>query len=867
MRSSHTLRTTTLITLLGSPSFAVVAQESLVASDMLGSTSSSLIDFSNAAPAFSSPGDAFGKLQRGVSASLPFAVADDSLIGFPTDTQGIIDENNLDEFFAIVDTVNGDTSGPVSASWTFDVGTATDLGIYLGIGAMGDFEGSDSFTITASRGGAPAETLFELVVDEAASQDYTMASGAPVTLSDPLTVGDTVLSNALTECGAAISGTGSELVITVTASADGGTEAVALQNLRIVSGFEATTACIGDSGTGEPVLQDVLISQIQGSGDSTPLDGALVGIQATVVGDFQDGVAGTSGDLNGFYVQEEPADQDADPSTSEGLFIFDPGTIVDVAPGDIVRITGTAGEFGGQTQVTADTIEIVGTTVLPAPAPVGLPEENFVDFEAVEGMLIGFTEALTISEYFNFDRFGEMVLALPRDGDDRPYQPTGLFTPGSNGYEMLRDFNAARRIILDDGRTTQNPDPSRHPNGADFTLDNRFRGGDTLSDVVGIMGEAFGAHRIQPTQGATYTALNPRPEAPKVKGDVTVAAFNVLNYFTTLDERGADDAEEFERQRTKIFAAIAEMDADVVGLIEIENNGTAILDLVGGLNSYIGKDRYTAIETGVVGTDQIMVGFIYQHKRVEPAGDFAVLDSSVDPAFNDERNRPAIAQTFERRKGKKGGDVTVIVNHLKSKGSDCDDLGDPDIGDGAGNCNLTRTSAAEALADWAAADPTGTGDNEFLIIGDLNSYREESPIAALKAAGYTDLLEAEIGDRAYTYVFNGQFGYLDYVMANAFTYANGQVRDFAVWTINADEPDLIDYDTSFKKDAQDALYAPDAYRSSDHDPVIVGIDFLDKKDCKDWDELVAPDGTPFESKKACEAVVDPKDKGKGKNKD
>ena len=85
--------------------------------------------------------------------------------------------------------------------------------------------------------------------------------------------------------------------------------------------------------------------------------------------------------------------------------------------------------------------------------------------------------------------------------------------------------------------------------------------------------------------------------------------------------------------------------------------------------------------------------------------------------------------------------MTVAVNHFKSKGSDCDELGDPDTGDGQGNCNGTRTQAAAALADFLASDPTGSGDPDVLIIGDLNAYDEEDPIDTLKAAGYTDLNE------------------------------------------------------------------------------------------------------------------------------
>ena len=148
------------------------------------------------------------------------------------------------------------------------------------------------------------------------------------------------------------------------------------------------------------------------------------------------------------------------------------------------------------------------------------------------------------------------------------------------------------------------------------------------------------------------------------------------------------------------------------------------------------------------------------------------------------------------------------------------------LGDGAGNCNLTRKAAAEALVDWLATDPTGSGDADFLIIGDLNSYDKEDPIDAIIAGGYTDLAYHFNGEDAYSYVFDGQVGYLDYALASAGLL--GEVTGVTEWHINADEADLIDYDTSFKGPAQDAIYAPDAYRSSDHDPVIVGLNVCDE---------------------------------------
>jgi predicted extracellular nuclease len=476
-------------------------------------------------------------------------------------------------------------------------------------------------------------------------------------------------------------------------------------------------------------------------------------------------------------------------------------------------------------------------------------------------MLVRFPQPLVVSEYFNYERFGELVLALPLPGETRPFTPTSIVEPGAPALARAQ-ANLLSRITLDDGLSTQNPVVLRHPDGNAFSLLNRFRGGDRVQNTVGVIGVDFSLYRIQPTGPAEYTSVNPRPSAPQdVGGTLKAAAMNTLNFFLTgdyptgdpLDNRcGAsqtlecrghdtDQPNEFTRQRDKLVAAVAGLGADVVGLNEIENTpgvdplGDPSHGLVAGLNSLLGAGTYASIDTGVIGTDAIRVGLIYKPAEVVPVGLFKVLTSSVDPRFIDTKSRPALAQTFEELAT--GARFTVVVNHLKSKGSDCNDVGDPDAGDGQGNCNNTREAAAQAIVDWLATDPTGSGDSDFLIIGDLNSYAQEDPIDAIKAGSddtagteddYTNLVAQFLGTYAYSYVFDGQAGYLDHALSN--TSLTPQVTGVAEWHINADEPDVFDYDTSFKPASQDALYEPNAYRSSDHDPVIVGLDLTTSYD-------------------------------------
>jgi PKD repeat protein len=326
-----------------------------------------------------------------------------------------------------------------------------------------------------------------------------------------------------------------------------------------------------------------------------------------------------------------------------------------------------------------------------------------------------------------------------------------------------------------------------------------------------------------------------------------VAGLNVLNYFNSFVDsecfagcRGAESALEFERQADKTVATILGLDSDVIALNEIENDGfgpeSAIADLVGRLNAETAPGTYAFVSTGGprIGTDAITVGMLYRPGALTPAGDPAVLDTgafgpvALTGGGTIQRNRPALAQTFD---AVGGGRFTVVANHLKSKGSGCaDNAGpipaDPDAGDGQGNCNLTRAQAASELAAWLAGDPTGSGDPDVLITGDLNAYTREDPIRALEDAGYTNLVRAFGGESAYSYVFDGQWGYLDHALASPTL--RPQVRGVAEWHVNADEPSVLDYNVNFKSAGQVAsLYAPDTFRSSDHDPVVVGIDPAD----------------------------------------
>lgn len=568
------------------------------------------------------------------------------------------------------------------------------------------------------------------------------------------------------------------------------------------------------------------IHAIQGNGVSSPLNNTdNVVIEGIVVGDYQEG-----SQFRGFYVQEEDADADNNAATSEGIFVFDNNFGVPVKLGDKVRVKGTVNEFatGGGTSLTQLTnisgITLCGSGQTVTAATVNLPVANMTDWERHEGMLIRFPQTLTVTDTFTLGRFGEVGLSV----GGRLLSPTHAAAPGA-AASALQDLNNRSRILLDDGDSGQNIDPTVHPVPG-LTATNTLRLGATVDNLTGVLEQRFSGYRIQPVGPIAFTAANPRPAAPSVGGTLKVASFNVLNYFNGNGvgggfptPRGANSAQEFTRQRDKIINAITTLNADIVGLIEIENDAapnSAISDLINGLNAVSGAGTYTLIDTGVVGTDQIRVALIFKPAVVAPVGPFAILSTSVNPQFLDTKNRPALAQTF--RQLSTGAKFTIAVNHFKSKGSPCNDIGDPDTGDGQGNCNLTRTRAATALVNWLATDPTASGDPDFLIVGDLNAHAQENPITTIKAAGYTDLIQTFIGANAYSFSFNGESGYLDHALASASL--RPQVTGAAEWHINADEPVVLDYNVEFKSPNQvNTLYAATPFRSADHDPLVVGL--------------------------------------------
>lgn len=566
------------------------------------------------------------------------------------------------------------------------------------------------------------------------------------------------------------------------------------------------------------------IPQIQGPGPASPVADTVQTTEGVVTRKID----------GGFFLQD--AAGDGDPATSDGIYVFSNDAAASVETGDMVRITGAVFEYtpGGAgrsfTELKDVTAAVVmGPGAMPAPVQAALPGS----LAQVEGMLVQFAQPLTVSQNAYLGSRGELSLSA-----GRLEIPTNRYLPGSAQAQALAVANAASLIVLDDGLFQA---PAAIPY---IGQDNTVRAGDSVSGLTGVIdfgsyGGGGAGFKLQPVVAPLFSRDNARDAAPALPaGNVKVASANVLNFFTTFTNgsnvagqsgqgcklgntvnrsncRGADNMVEFVRQRDKIVNALKGIDADIVGLMEIENNGDGSVGyLVQSLNAAYGSEVYAVVPApAATGTDAIRVAMIYKPARVALVGG-ALADAN---AIN---NRPPMAQTF---RAPNGGKFSLVVNHLKSKAS-CPSASDPEYeqGDGQGCWNPTRVQQAQRLVNsFVPQVVAAAGDPDVLLIGDMNAYGMEDPVRVMTGAGFVNQLERFIRPVGlpYSYVFGHQAGYLDHALASASLSA--QVQGAAEWHLNADEPEVIDYNTDGKP--QD-LYDNSPYRASDHDPVLISLD-------------------------------------------
>lgn len=601
----------------------------------------------------------------------------------------------------------------------------------------------------------------------------------------------------------------------------------------------------------DPDPESVTIAQIQGTGDASPLVGQTVTTTGVVTAVYP------SGGFDGYYIQTAGSggDTDASRTASDGIFVYSAATVGSVQIGEHVQVTGEVVEFNGLTELSVGSGGVTQLTeafepVVPVP-DFAIPADD-AGREIFEGMLVAPADRYAVSDTYALGGWGDTRFGSVGLGLDGPLvQETDAALPGTPEFDAIAADNAARAITLDDGSSERTPFDAQVPY---LTGNPDIRTGAVLEFVAPVVLDYRFQWNFQPTApvtgngdhvvvvaGGNTQAANAAPEA--VGGDITIATFNVLNYFTTLgvdlagcepytdregnpltvrggcDARGAWDEANLQRQEDKIVAAINGLDADVVSLEEIENSAkfgqdrdVALASLVDALNADAGAGTWAfapspAVLPDLAEQDVIRNAFIYKPASVSLAGESVVLVGSVP--FNNARE--PLAQAFTVT----GTDYSflAITNHFKSKGGDCGDLPE-------GCFDADRVAQADAVTAFAQQVADDAGIEDIFLLGDFNSYGAENPVVAIEGAGYSNLNTDET-----TYVFSGKVGSLDHVFANAS--AADRVTGVDVWSINSAESVLAEY-SRLNYFASEHVEPGSQYRASDHDPIIVGIDVPDE---------------------------------------
>jgi predicted extracellular nuclease len=401
------------------------------------------------------------------------------------------------------------------------------------------------------------------------------------------------------------------------------------------------------------------------------------------------------------------------------------------------------------------------------------------------------TNRMYVVETYGSRASGALTLA-----DKMLSTPTDVVLPGTDDYQQLKADNETHRILL-------------YSSNSLINANNTLRIGSSAVGIRGTVKMYEGKYEIIPTVLPVFTG-NERTATPDAVGttNLRVAGFN-LEFFLPSPQSwgsgyGAEDAADFKRQRTKIAQALKLLNADVYALCEVEQGNYSPQYLVDMMNEVTQSTRYAYADQGDTEIKTYTKNlFIYDKTKVKAIGPCETYDG-----FLPQRH---VAQCFQLISNNEK--VIISMNHLKSKRSG--GYGDnADQGDGQSYYNALRVSEANdvlTLLDEMRAD---YADSDVLVLGDMNAYAKEDPIRVFTDNGFVDELKKYAPEK-YSYVYHGEKGNLDHALAS--TTLNNQVTGATIWDINASEPGFVNYSNT-------TYYEASPYGSSDHNPVLVGLD-------------------------------------------
>ncbi len=418
--------------------------------------------------------------------------------------------------------------------------------------------------------------------------------------------------------------------------------------------------------------------------------------------------------------------------------------------------------------------------------------KSFIDdlSPSLSGKEVIFTLPLTVTQTYYSKPSGDIILS-----PGLLYSPTEVALPGSEAISMI-SWNAQRKLTLKSSSSYVD---------ANGTL----RTGSKVTGLRGILTYSNGTYSLSPTVQPIFEG-NERTVSPGDVGsyNLKVASFNIEYYIASSTQwgkgYGADNQEAFNRQRSKVLAALKGLDADIYALCEVGEGNASVSDLVNGLNEVTSSSNYAYVtDNNNEETTYTKNVFIYNKTKVAPYRDIYIYGSGS-------LKLRQVAQAFDLKSN--GERVIIAVNHLKAK-SGSGSGNNADQGDGQGIYNYDRVIEANLVVNALNTLTSYYNDPDVLVVGDMNAYSMEDPIKVYANNGLVNELQL-FSPKDYSYVYRGNVGYLDHSQATSSL--SKQVTGARPWHINADEPTYLEYTSS-------TYYSADPYRCSDHDPIVTGL--------------------------------------------
>ena len=385
----------------------------------------------------------------------------------------------------------------------------------------------------------------------------------------------------------------------------------------------------------------------------------------------------------------------------------------------------------------------------------------------------------------NNSKTGQLTIA-PR----RIFNPTNQALPLSSDYQSILSLNEQGTLTLTNVSGYHRIDERVH------NLKVKVNAYNSLSFVSG---DWRGNTRAEMEKGYDLEAINSRGEHNLLICYMNLEYYLVDNFGTGY---GPNSSTDHQKQRTKTSQALAKINADIYALVEIQTGQGALAELAADLTKNTGRN-FTYINDGSV-TDGSFTksGYIYCTDKVTPHGNMQHNDTYVE-------NRKKVQGFTEKASGEQ---FILSVNHFKAK-SGSGSGANKDQGDGQGSYNAARVQEAKSILSNYSSYTSTFGDEDFLIVGDLNAYGKEDPITTLTDWGMIDLHRTFHADSSYSYVYQGTLGYLDHALCNSTLYP--QVTGMTPYHINAPEKDAYTYNGSSNDGTM--------FRCSDHDPILIGL--------------------------------------------